>query len=113
MKTKFIMAAAVLGSSLVLAAAPALARGGHHYRGGHHGYYHGGFGAGIAGFAAGALLGGALAAQPDYYYGAPDYDYAPGYYGDDAEAYCAQRFRSYDPESGTYLGYDGRRHSCP
>jgi len=27
--------------------------------------------------------------------------------------YCAQRFRSYDPGSGTYLGNDGRRHSCP
>jgi len=25
---------------------------------------------------------------------------------------CAQRFRSYDPASGTYLGYDGRRHAC-
>jgi len=31
----------------------------------------------------------------------------------DAEAYCEQRFRSYDPASGTYLGYDGRRHPCP
>jgi hypothetical protein len=28
-------------------------------------------------------------------------------------AYCAQRFRSYDPGSGTYLGYDGQRHPCP
>ncbi len=27
--------------------------------------------------------------------------------------YCAQRFRSYDPNSQTYLGYDGVRHSCP
>jgi hypothetical protein len=31
--------------------------------------------------------------------------------GDDA--YCSQRFRSYDPSSGTYMGFDGRRHSCP
>lgn len=28
-------------------------------------------------------------------------------------AYCAQKYRSYDPQSGTYLGYDGLRHSCP
>jgi hypothetical protein len=28
-------------------------------------------------------------------------------------AYCMQRFRSYDPRSGTYLGYDGLRHPCP
>jgi hypothetical protein len=25
---------------------------------------------------------------------------------------CAQRYRSYDPASGTYVGYDRRRHSC-
>jgi hypothetical protein len=29
------------------------------------------------------------------------------------DAYCSQRFRSYDPASGTYLGYDGQRHPCP
>ena len=28
-------------------------------------------------------------------------------------AYCARRFRSYDPNSQTYLGRDGRRHPCP
>ena len=26
--------------------------------------------------------------------------------------YCQQRYRSYDPASGTYLGYDGLRHPC-
>jgi BA14K-like protein len=31
--------------------------------------------------------------------------------GGDA-SYCAQRYRSYDPASGTYLGYDGQRHPC-
>jgi hypothetical protein len=47
------------------------------------------------------------------------YGWYPGYStsystsgGQDA-AYCAQRFRSYDPGSGTYLGYDGQRHPCP
>jgi hypothetical protein len=39
---------------------------------------------------------------------------APG--GDDAYAmapdnsYCAQRYRSYDPASGTFMGRDGRRY---
>jgi hypothetical protein len=28
-------------------------------------------------------------------------------------AYCQQRFRSFDPASGTYVGFDGRRHPCP
>lgn len=32
---------------------------------------------------------------------------------DGDEAYCQQRYRSYDPSSGTYLGYDGQRHPCP
>jgi BA14K-like protein len=86
------------------------------------------------GLAAGAIIGGAIAASrpwygydyyddyaysPGYsYYAAPTYSYGPGYtysYSDrgDDDAYCSQRFRSYDPASGTYLGYDGRRHSCP
>lgn len=62
------------------------------------------------------------AADPGYsadpgYAARPGYAYVPGYAygtppaGDDA--YCAQRFRSYDPASGTYLGYDGLRHTCP
>ena len=62
-------------------------------------------------------LGSALAA-PGYYYDDPGYYYAPGpdVYGaadPSAEAYCSQRYRSYDPASGTYLGYDGMRHPCP
>lgn len=62
---------------------------------------------------------------PDYY-AQPGYNaapmVAPTYEGRsvavepndaDSVAYCQQRFRSYDPASGTYLGYDGFRHSCP
>lgn len=29
------------------------------------------------------------------------------------DSYCAQRYRSYDPASGTFMGYDGQRHPCP
>jgi hypothetical protein len=96
------------------------------WRGGFgHGWGGGGRGWGpAAGLAAGAIIGGAVtAAQPLYGYDygyAPSYayDYDPGYssYGyapGGASAYCAQRFRSYDPASGTYLGYDGLRHPCP
>jgi hypothetical protein len=39
------------------------------------------------------------------------YAAAPRYSSDDA--YCSRRFKSYDPSSGTYLGYDGERHPCP
>jgi hypothetical protein len=41
-------------------------------------------------------------------YGGP----APVVAGDPI-AYCMQRYRSYDPSSQTYLGYDGLRHPCP
>jgi hypothetical protein len=27
-------------------------------------------------------------------------------------AYCEAHFRSYNPSTGMYLGYDGRYHSC-
>lgn len=91
------------------------------YRRGWHGGYHGGAGIGIGAGIAGALIGGAIigATQPYGYYGYPPSYYGPvyvapaPYIGSDAVAYCAQRFRSYDPYSGTYLGYDGLRHPCP
>ncbi len=59
-----------------------------------------------------------MLAAPYYAYDGPYYGpyygsyYGPGY-GGNAVAYCMQRFRSYDPGSGTYLGYDGYRHPCP
>ena len=52
----------------------------------------------------------AYALGPAY---APGYTAGPAYNGGGDDAYCSQRFRSYDPSSGTYMGYDGRRHSCP
>jgi hypothetical protein len=90
-------------------------------------WHRGGRGYGFgAGFAAGALIG---AGSYGYGYGYPygdDYAYDNGYgYEDDAYAAapayegggdaqaCAQQYRSYDPASGTYLGYDGARHPCP
>ena len=80
------------------------------------GWRGGGWGWGVgAGLLGGAILGGMLASP--YYYGPGPYYYpAPGYVAGppgDAIAYCMQRFRSYDPRSGTYLGFDGLRHPCP
>jgi hypothetical protein len=79
-----------------------------------------GWGPAVGGLIVGGIIGGALAAPygPGYY-GGPGYGPPPGAaYGPppvegDAVAYCMQRFRSYDPSSGTYLGYDGARHPCP
>jgi BA14K-like protein len=85
-----------------------------------------GIGVGAAAVATGALIGGAIATQNQgYYY--PDQNYPgysdPGYVYSDAApagyenggsvAYCEQTYRSYDPTSGSYLGYDGFRHACP
>ncbi|WP_190233568.1 MULTISPECIES: BA14K family protein [unclassified Rhizobium] len=68
--------------------------------------------------------------EPDYYEPAPVYRaparrvYAeePRYYAPvrtavepwtpQWERYCSYRYRSFDPRSGTYIGYDGRSHFC-
>jgi hypothetical protein len=74
-----------------------------------HGWYHDGWrhrrwhrygwGPAIGGFAAGAAIGSAIASSRAQ--------------AAENDAYCSQRFKSYDPASGTYLGYDGQRHPCP
>lgn len=74
-----------------------------------------GWGPGV-GFGTGLVLGGALFAPRYYYYDDPDpyvaYPYR-SYPYDPQVAYCMQRYKSYDPYSRTYLGFDGRRHRCP
>ncbi|EAQ37332.1 hypothetical protein NB311A_03454 [Nitrobacter sp. Nb-311A] len=77
-------------------------RGYYRYGPGYYGY-RGGAGAVIGGLAAGAIIGGAIAAGQANAAAAAQQNMA----------YCAQRFRSYDPGSGTYLGTDGYRHPCP
>ncbi|MDB5652548.1 MAG: hypothetical protein JWQ94_161 [Tardiphaga sp.] len=99
----------------------------------------GGWGRG-GGLVAGALIGGALASGAYGYggYGGYGDSYAyygggpyagNGYYGgtpyDDGDDvvevapaggdvnYCIQTYKSYNVRTGTYLGYDGLRHSCP
>jgi hypothetical protein len=74
-------------------------------------------GAAAAAGVIGGIIGGIIAAQPR---GPVYYEEGPVYYEDEfypdldaAEAYCARRFKSWDPISRTYLGYDGRRHPCP
>lgn len=79
-------------------------------------------------FIAGAIVGGALASPyygggdyygrpyyggPYYYEGEPPPAYDEGPVNEADDSYCAQRYRSYDPGSGTFLGRDGQRHPCP
>lgn len=72
----------------------------------------------IGGLAAGALIGGLAAqAQPG-----PAYGFGGGgpgapvgnVYGQDPNyvSYCASKYRSFDPVSGTYLARDGYRYPC-
>jgi Ni/Co efflux regulator RcnB len=62
------------------------------------------FPAALFGFGAGAIVG-SLLAQPRYYA-------APSHFSD-ADAYCASKFKTYKPWTGTYRGYDGYEHPCP
>jgi len=119
MRMKLIAGALAAATALTAVAVPAAQARPWHHRGGG--------GAAVGGFVAGALIGGALASAANrnsYYYGpgyayapgysyAPGYAYAPAYAGGADDRYCSQRYRSYDPASGTYLGYDGIRHPCP
>lgn len=89
------------------------------------------FATGAIGFAAGAILGSALSqprysAEPRYYYYEPApvyvaprpvyvqprYTYAaepwtPAWYDQ-----CGARYRSFNPRTGYYVGYDGQYHFC-
>ena len=95
--------------------------------------------AGIAGLAVGALVGGALAqprervivddgyypappprrvyAQPRYVQSRPQVVYSGGGYGiepwsRDWYRYCSDRYRSFNPSTGTFVGYDGVSRFC-
>ena len=112
---------ALTSTATVKSSMPSLVTGVQYYRRGYGGRYYG-RGYGYGGAAAGAIVGGAiiggLLAAPYYYGGGPYYYPGPGYYAygsapGGAVAYCMRRFKSYDPGSGTYLGYDGYRHACP
>jgi hypothetical protein len=80
--------------------------------------------AGVAGFAIGTLFGNATA-RPRYYSGPVYYSapppvvyepvpvyYAPAPWTPEWYAYCARKYDSFHAPSGTFLGYDGFRHTC-
>lgn len=95
--------------------------------------------AGVVGLAAGAILGSALSqpSQPQVIYQAPPppayYPPAPAYYPPQQpyyppaptaykpvyqpwspgwRNYCASKYRSFNPRTGTYRGVDGLNHFC-
>jgi hypothetical protein len=104
-----ITAAALIGIAALTLPAPAEAGHGN------------GWGAGLLGFGIGAIVGSAL--TPREVYVVPDYDdYEPAYYGPAAYgpppwspewySYCTSRYRSFNPRTGYFMGYDGRPYFC-
>ncbi|MEX3012006.1 BA14K family protein [Hoeflea sp. TYP-13] len=89
---------------------------------------------GVLGLAAGALITGAILSGPanqpaynpgpepgyvpparDYYPPAPQPTYAGGTmepWTDEWYRYCSRRYRSFNPATGTFRGYDGYDHFC-
>lgn len=79
--------------------------------GGYHGggyYYHdnnnwgGAAAAGVIGLATGAIIANSANQQRYYDNG----------YGNNYVAYCSNRYRSFNPSTGTFIGNDGYAHRC-
>lgn len=95
-------------------------RGRRHWNRGHRGRHYNrrhhdngaAIGAGIAGLAIGAIVGGALANDRYYERPVPIYRVRPGGSYARHVARCEARYRSYDARTDTFLGYDGHRHRC-
>lgn len=76
------------------------------YRYGNYRHYYGGYW-----YAFPWWLGAAAVAAP--YYATPDYyDAEPDYVGGDHVQWCLNRYRSYNPRTDTFRGYDGLDHRC-
>lgn len=72
-----------------------------------------GIAAGLFGFGFGALLGGAIANQNNNnnnYGGQPVYNGGSSYQSHVRACYA--RYRSYDEQTNTFMGYDGIRRQC-
>jgi len=105
---KAIAAAALIGTAAL--ALPVTAEAGHGNA----------VGAGLLGFGIGAIVGSALTPQTVYVAPPPPPPpvyYAPAAYGPppwspDWYAYCASRYRSFNPNTGYFIGYDGVPRFC-
>jgi BA14K-like protein len=105
---KAITAAALIGVGMLFMPAPAKAGWGCGWGCG--------WGPGLVGFGIGALVGSALVA-PRYAGPPPPPVYGPVAYGPPAWSpawynYCAQRYRSFNPQTGYFIGADGQPYFC-
>jgi hypothetical protein len=113
---KAVAAAALIGFAAMTAAVPAEAGGWH----GHHGGGGGNaFGFGLLGFGLGAIVGSALTPQT-VYVAPPAPPPPPAYpvaYGPPAwtpewYSYCSYRYRTFNPQTGYFIGWDGYPRFC-
>jgi hypothetical protein len=117
--------AGLIGGAFAAATSPLWASGYYDYDPGYayapgYGYGYSGYYDYDPGYAFGPGYDTGYGYGPDYGYAGYSYAPAPAVAagpmvaqnGGDA-TYCQQRFRSYDPSTGTYLGFDGKRHPCP
>jgi hypothetical protein len=134
-KTTFTAFIAALVALLALTlAVPAEAGRGHGkgWKGGHGGRYvqnnyygrrgddgYSALGAGLLGFGVGAIVGSALTPREVYVAPPPPArpvytraGYGPAPWTPDWYSYCYSRYRSFDPNTGTFIGYDGYEHFC-
>lgn len=117
------LAAATIGATASTAAA---GNGWRNYDGPRHGHHHRGPGPG-PGLAAGALFGffaGAIASQafspPPVYYPPVQVYYPPAppvypvypVYGNPNTTWCAQEYRSYNPQTNTWVDFQGVVRVC-
>jgi hypothetical protein len=90
------------------------------YYGGYRGYrahrpgyrYYDGYWYPLAAFGAGAIIGGAIAAQPRYVEPAPAPVYRTEALNPRHYDWCHARYRSYDAYSNTFQPYNGPRQTC-
>ena len=124
-----LLAAALVGVMALMTAVPAEAGRGHGkgWKGGgryvqHNHYYRrndgiSALGAGLLGFGVGAIVGSALTPREVYVAPPPRPAYRRAGYGPPAwtpdwYTYCYSRYRSFNPNTGTFIGYDGYEHFC-
>jgi hypothetical protein len=80
----------------------------------HHHHHGGGVGVGIGlGIIGGLLAAEAYRSAPGYAYDEDDYDGPPPGYSGDPRALCAERFRSFEWNTGMYTTYSGEKRLCP
>lgn len=87
--------------------------GGPHWHGGWHGGWHHDDGSGFLGGIVGGIIGGILTAPPPPppppppVQEAPLEPWSPEWYD-----WCGNKYRTFDPKTGYYQGFDGDRHFC-